>query len=118
MTSDDIKSQIQSAYSKAMGQPNFFRQRISQLSALFLHIRLYGRDSGIDFAQSHIHEIIADAIQAAECKNSHIEINCHGWGRAAIDGLASALQNETGLTVDINNTTLKLSWADPTPRLL
>ena len=70
MTPEQIRQQVQAAYRQAMQNRNVF------------------------------HAIVREAKEAAECKASSITMTIGGFGRSALDGMAQALQQLTGLQVE------------------
>ncbi len=47
----------------------------------------------------------------AECKLTFMDIPVHGFGKAAIQGMAQALRELTGLEVDVSGSAVRLVWA-------
>ena len=100
MTPEQIRQQVQAAYRQAMQNRNVFHQRSSGVDHLFRGLKLYGREAAVDFVETHLDAIVREAKEAAECKASSITMTIGGFGRSALDGMAQALQQLTGLQVE------------------
>ncbi|MBE7198125.1 MAG: hypothetical protein INR70_10015 [Parafilimonas terrae] len=92
--------------------------RGSNIHYLFRDTRLYGRDAGTDFVETNLEQIVQEAVSMAECKSPSLEIPPHGFGRAAVEGMAQALRDLTILNVEVNASSLRLVWAAPNPGLV
>lgn len=66
----------------------------------------------MDFVETHLDAIVREAKEAAECKAPSITMTIGGFGRSALDGMAQALQQLTGLQVDASGSTVTLAWAE------
>ncbi|WP_162242244.1 hypothetical protein [Methylobacterium sp. Leaf123] len=42
----------------------------------------------------------------------------HGWGKAALYGMAQALRDLTSLKAEVSRTTVRLVWAEANPGLV
>ena len=112
MTSEQISQQVQAAYRQAMQNRNVQYKRSSGIEYLLRGLKLYGRDAGVDFAKTHLDAIVREAIEAAGYKASSIAMTAGGFGRSALDGMARALQQLTGLQVYASGSTVTLAWAE------
>ena len=117
MSPEEIKKKVQDVYQGAMANRSVQWQRQSGSSSLFHDVKLYGKDAGTDFAQTHLEAIVQEAVAIAKCKEASLSITLSGWGMAALEGLAQALHELTTLQVHVSGSTIILSWADATPRL-
>lgn len=114
MTPEEIKAKVQEAYVRALADHNVQRQRYqsSGIDDLFRDVKLYGREAGIDFAETNLDRIVQEAIETAQCKAPALEMTVYGFGRAALDGMAHALREFTDLKVEVHRTTtVRLIWA-------
>lgn len=112
MTSEEVNAKVKEAYAKAQENRNVQRQRISSsIHDLFRDVKLYGREAGIDFAETHLDRIVHEAIETAGCRAPALEMTVYGFGRAALDGVAHALRELTALKVEVQGTTIRLIWA-------
>lgn len=117
MTPGEIKGKIQGAYTSAMSNRSMQMSRGSNIHYLFRETRLYGRDAGTDFVETNLGQIVQEAVSMAECRSPSLEIPAHGFGRAAVEGMAQALRDLTDLNVDVSASGLRLVWAVPKPGL-
>ncbi|WP_437871810.1 hypothetical protein ACSD7O_01565 [Methylorubrum extorquens] len=118
MTPQEIKTKVQGSYLRALENRSLQRHRSSGLYDLFRDVKLYGRDAGVDFAETNLARIVNEAVEMAGCKDASLEVQVHGWGRAALDGLAKALRDLTSLKVEVNGSTVRLVWAEANPGLV
>ena len=118
MTPEEIKAKVQGAHVKALENRNVWRQRSSGIHDLFRDVKLYGREAGIDFAETHLDRIVQEAVETAGCRDPALEMMVHGFGRAALDGMAHALRELTALKVEVHRTTVRLVWAEMSPGLV
>jgi hypothetical protein len=116
MPSGEIKAKVQGAYTTAL--ENRFMQRHRSSHDLFRDVKLYGREAGIDFVDTHLERIVQEAVETAGCKESSLEMMIHGSGRAALQGVAHALREATSLKVEVNNSSVRLIWAEAKPGLV
>jgi len=117
MSPEEIKSKIQSEFIKSLNNTNSMYSRNSYFP-LFQDVRLYGYDSGRDFAETHISEIVEEAVQTAKTKKTELELSPYRFGTKAIDGFADGLRELTSLKVDIKGSKVVIIWGDATPRLV
>jgi len=115
MTPEEIKAKIQGAHRKAVENRSVQRQRYPGLSDLFREVRLYGRDAGVDFIETHLSRIVNEAVEMAECKATYLELTAHGFGLAAVEGMAQALRDLTALKVEVDKATVRVIWSEPNP---
>ncbi len=115
MTPEEIKSKVQGTHGRAMENRSMQRQRYSSISDLFRDVKLYGREAGVDFVETHLQRIVNEAVDTAECKDGSLELTAYGFGRAALEGRAQALRDLTALTVEADKSTIRLVWAEPNP---
>lgn len=118
MEPEEIKAKVQGAYVRAINNRNMWRQRGSRIQDLFRGVHLYGRDAAVDFVDTHLHRIVQEAVDMAECKDTLLSITTEGFGRAALDAMAEALRERTSLKVEVAGATLRLIWAEATPGLV
>ncbi|WP_461655688.1 hypothetical protein [Methylorubrum aminovorans] len=118
MTPQEIKAKIQDAYVKALENRFMQWHRSSGIYDLFRDVKLYGRDAGVDFVETNLGRIVNEAVEMAGCKDASLELQVHGWGRAALDGMAQALRDLTALKVEVNGTRVRLIWAEANPGLV
>ncbi|MCY1643161.1 hypothetical protein [Methylorubrum sp. SL192] len=118
MTPQEIKAKVQGAYVKALENRFMQRHRSSGIYDLFRAVKLYGRDAGADFAETNLGRIVNEAAEMAGCKEASLEMLVHGWGKAALDGMAQALRDLTSLKVEVSRTTVRLVWAEANPGLV
>jgi hypothetical protein len=116
MSSGEIKGKIQGAYTKAL--ENRFVERSRSSHDLFRDVKLYGREAGIDFVETHLEKIVQEAVETAGCKQVCLEMMVHGSGRGALQGVADALREATSLKVEVNNSSVRLIWAETKPGLV
>ncbi|MEL6064584.1 MULTISPECIES: hypothetical protein [unclassified Methylobacterium] len=112
MTPAEIKARVQGAYREAMGNRSMQRQRSSRIHDLARDARLYGRDAGADSAQMHLGRLVDEAVGMAGCKDAALELTLNGSGRAALEGLAQAPRDLTGLKAEVDGTTVRLIWTE------
>jgi hypothetical protein len=115
MKPDEIKAKVQGAYQKAMANRSMQMMRDSIAHRLLRDVRLYGRDAGADFVETHLDGKVQEAVSMAECRSTSLEIPAYGFCRAAVEGITQALRDLTGLKVDASGTTVRLIWAEPSP---
>lgn len=118
MTSEQTKAKIQHAYVKAVQDRFCHKHRSDNIGHLLSDLRLYGRDAGIDFAMTHLDEIVQEAAETAECKAPCLEMMCRRFGQAALNGIAHTLREHTGLRVDVKRSSVVLVWAEESPSLI
>ena len=118
MTPGEIKAKVQGAYVKALENRSMQRYRGSSSQELFRDLKLYGRDAGTDFVETNLAWIVQEAVETAECKGASLELTPYGFGRSALEGMAQALRDLTGLKVDSSGKTIRLIWAETTPGLV
>ena len=118
MKPDEIKSKVQGAYQRAMANRSMQKMRDTGVHRLLRDVRLYGRDAGADFVETHLDGIVQEAVSMAECRSASLEIPAYGFGRAAVEGMIQALRDLTGLKVDASGTTIRLIWGEPSPGLV
>ena len=116
---EQVKQRIQEAYTKAVQNTGMYMSRSSSgFSHLFRDLKLYGRDAGVDFIETHLDEVVREAVAEAECGKSRMTLAAFGFGRSAVDGMASSLRARTALKVEIQGSAVCLIWAEPSPGLL
>lgn len=98
-----------------MANSSMHMSRSSGIHHLFRDVRLFGADAGKDFVETNMENIVREAVGMAECKLASLEIPAHGFGRAAIEGMAQALRELTALEVDVSGNVVRLVWARPAP---
>ena len=118
MTPQEIKAKVQDAYMKARANRFVERQRSSRVDDLFRGVKLYGRDAGTDFGETNLDRLIEEAVETAGCKDTCLDMHVHGWGRAAVDGVAQALRDRTSLKVEVAGSTVRIIWAEDNPGLV
>lgn len=118
MTPEEVKAKVREAYGKAQKNRNVWWQRNSGINDLFRDVKLYGREAGIDFSKTHLDKIVHEAVETAGCGVPALEMTIHGFGRAALDGMAHALREFTALDVEVHGTTVKLIWEETSPGLV
>ena len=117
MSSEQIKLRIQNAY-RASLTSNTFYSRSSTIDYIFRDIHLFGREAGSDFIHTFSNEIVEEAVAVAKTRQPSMHINVSKSGKSALEGVAQALRDLTGLTVEISHSTVTMTWADETPRML
>lgn len=114
-----VKVRVQQAYSKAVADRFTFHSKSgSSIDCVLRDVRLYGRDAAVDFVDTHLDAFIQEAVAAAECKQPSTTIHLSHWGRSAVAGMASRLEELTALRIDTAGNALKVIWADTTPNLI
>ena len=110
MDPEEIRSRVAACYDAAMAQ-SALHQRTSPMTQNLLHgARLFGREAGYDFVETHIDTFVRDAVEAAECRQSSLTFAISGSGRAAIEGMVEALRDLTHLSVQASQATVMVSW--------
>jgi hypothetical protein len=110
MSPEEIKANVQDAYTQAI--QNRFVEKSRSSRELFRDVKLYGRDAGIDFVETHLEHIVEEAVETAGCKKASMEMMVYESGRAALQGVAHALREATSLKVEVNNSSVRLIWAE------
>ena len=111
MTPAEIEAKVRGAHAEALGNRLMQRRRSSRIDDLVRDARLYGREAGADFARTHLGRLVDEAVGVAGCREGALELALHGSGHAALEGLAQALRELTGLKAEVDGTTVGLSWA-------
>ncbi|MEE7462748.1 hypothetical protein MFUR16E_16495 [Methylobacterium fujisawaense] len=111
MTPAEIEAKVRGAHAEALANRFMQRRRSSRIDDLVRDARLYGREAGADFAETHLGRLVDEAVGVAGCKEGALELTLHGSGHAALEGLAQTLRELTGLEVEVVGTTVRLSWA-------
>lgn len=112
MTPESIKRKVQDAYLKAMGDRSTQWQPQSGIQHLLRDVKIFGREAGVDFAETNLEGIVREAVAAAECKEASLTLTASGCGRAAARGMAESLAELTGLKVDATGQGIRLTWGD------
>ena len=115
MTPTEIKAKVQDTHRRAMSNASLQMSRDGGVHHLFRDVKLYGRDAGVDFVETNIGQIVQEAVLMAECKRPSLEIPAYGFGKAAVAGMAQALEDLTALKIEVKGNTLQLIWAQPNP---
>ncbi|AWN49459.1 hypothetical protein DK419_26555 [Methylobacterium terrae] len=115
MTSAEIKAKVQDTHRRAMQSRSIQMSRDSGIQHIFQDVRLFGREAGADFVGTNLERIVREAVTRAECRDNALDVPVHGFGRAAVAGMAQALRELTDLTVEENVNTLRLILAVPSP---
>ena len=115
MSSQEIKARVQEAHRKAMANFSMQMSRSPSIHHLLRDVRLFGGDAGRDFVETNLENIVREAVAVAECKLTFMDIPVHGFGKAAIHGMAQALRELTGLEVDVSGSAVRLVWARTAP---
>ena len=118
MTPEEIKAQIQAAYMQAIGNRNSQKYRSGNIGHLFRDVTLYGQDAGVDFVETHIGQIVHEAVETAECKSPALELTLHGVGLSARKGMAETLRKLTDLKIELTQSQLRMIWAEAQPGLI
>ena len=118
MTPEQIKNKVQDSYIRVIENGFMHRQRSSNIHRLFHGMKLYGRDAGIDFVETHLENIIQEAVESAGCKDTSLTMMVDGFGRAAVEGITYALRQLTALKVDVGRSIITVSWVEANPGLL
>ncbi|GJE38036.1 hypothetical protein [Methylobacterium persicinum] len=111
MTPAEIEAKVRGAHVEALRNRFMQRHRSPRITDLFRDVRLYGREAGVDFAETHLGRLVDEAVGVAGCRECALEMTLPGSGRAALEGMAQALRDLTGLEVEVDGTTVRLSWA-------
>jgi hypothetical protein len=111
VTPAEIEFKVRGSHVEALGNRFMQRRRSSRFDDLARDARLYGREAGADFAETHLGRLVDEAVGVAGCREGALELTLHGSGHAALEGLAQALRELTGLKAEVDRTTVRLSWA-------
>lgn len=74
------------------------------------NVALYGREAGVDFAETHLDYIVQEATIAAGHRFGEMHTRFDNFGEAALAGVADTLRQRTGLIVDVKGPVLTLRW--------
>ena len=95
----------------------FMSRSGSGIEYMLRGIKLYGHDAGVDFVQTNLDAILEEAVAEAGCRKISLSIPTHGFGRAAVAGMASRLGELTAMKVDANASSITLTWASNAPQM-
>ncbi len=116
---EQIKKRIQDAYVEAISNRFSFRSRSgSETDHLVQSVKLFGREAGADFVETHIGMIAREAYEVARCKEMALMLPTYGYGRSAMLAMAEKLRDLTDLKADVNGSTVVLTWAETNPGLV
>ena len=85
MTPAEIEAKVRGAHAEALGNRFMQRRRSSRIDDLVRDARLYGREAGADFAETHLGRLVDEAVGVAGCKEGALELTLHGSGHAALE---------------------------------
>ena len=88
------------------------------INHLLLDVKLYARDAGTDFVESHLGLIMHQAVAMAECRSASLDILAYGFGRAAIEDMTRTLLDLTAMKAEADGSMIRLIRAEPTPLLV
>ncbi|MBA9068168.1 hypothetical protein FHR71_001909 [Methylobacterium sp. RAS18] len=117
MSPEKFKSEVQAAYSKAIGNTNSWRSYTEQSHRIFDGVTVFGREAGIDLVETSIGAILQEAVHAAEAKRTSLSLRPGKVGKAAFAGMVEALGKMTGLPVSEGSGVITLAWAKDEPQL-
>lgn len=118
-TPEQIKKRIQDVYLKAISDRFSSRSRSgSEIDHLVQAAKLYGRDAGVDFIETHLPLIAREACEVARCKEKSLTLPTYGYGRSAMVGMVEKLRELTALKAEVNASTVVLTWAEANPGLV
>jgi len=118
MSPAKFKSEVQTAYSRAIGSTNSWQHYTDQTYQLFDGITVFGRDAGVDLIQTLIGSILREAVEAAEAKKTSIQLRPGKTGTAALAGMVETLHELSGLPVTESNGVITLAWVKEEPEFL
>ena len=118
MTPEQIKAKIQNAFQNAPTNVSYGRFGSTEIEHLMRDLRLFGHDAGIDFIETYFDKIVSEAVGMATQRNSSMSMPLYGCGKLAVAAIAQDLRDRTMLNVDVSNSTITLTWADNSPRLI
>ncbi|MCJ2088529.1 hypothetical protein MKK88_21475 [Methylobacterium sp. E-005] len=98
-----------------MANSSMQMSRSTSIQHLLRDVALFGGDAGRDFVGTNLNDLVREAVAVAVCKLALMHIPVHGFGKAAIQGMAQALRVLTGLEVDVSGKAVRLVWARPAP---
>lgn len=114
MSAVDVRENVISVYNAAIANKNHAVEvRSLEIAALLNGLRLFGREAGSDFIETHIDVVIAEAIANAKGKRPSMTIRTYGSGIAAIEGMVAALETLTSLNVKFvggREHKIEISW--------
>lgn len=114
-----IKKQIEDAYSEAISNRfTSWSRGGSGIDHLVQGVKLYGRDAGMDFVDSHLSEITREALEEARCKKPSLTLPTYQFGQSAIAGMMDRLAELTALKVSMSGKAVVLTWAEANPGLV
>ena len=116
MTPEKFKSDVQTAYKKAIANRNSWTHH-DEHNRIFDGITVFGREAGVDLIQSVIGSIAREAVQAAEAKRNALTLRPGKVGKAALTGMVETLREMTGLPVSEGNGVITIAWAKDEPDL-
>ena len=117
MSPEKFKSDVQTAYKRAIANRNSWTHHNDQSHRIFDGIVVFGREAGIDLIQTVIGSILHEAVHAAEAKQTALTLRPGKTGKAAIAGMVETLQETTGLLVSETNGVITIALAKDEPDL-
>lgn len=117
MTPEKFKSDVQTAYKKAISETNSQTFYDDHTHRIFDGIPVFGRESGVDLVQTVIGSILQEAVHAAEAKKRSMTLRPGRIGKGALAGIVDTLREMTGLPVTEGNGVITIAWAKDEPSL-
>ncbi len=117
MSPEKFKSDVQSAYKKAVSETNSQTFYDDHTHRIFGGIPVLGRESAVDLAQTVIGSILQEAVHAAEAKKRSMTLRPGRIGKAALAGIVDTMRKMPRLPVKEGNGVITITWAKDEPSL-
>lgn len=117
MSPEKFKSDVQTAYKKAISETHSWPHHDDHTHRIFDGVTVFGREAGVDLVQTVIGSILQEAVHAAEAKKASMTLRPGRIGKAALAAMVDALREVTGLPVTEGNGVITIAWAKEEPSL-
>lgn len=115
MSPEQFRNDVRTAYEKAIANTNSQADYVDETRRLFEDITIFGKDAGVDLAQTLLSSILQEAVHAAAAKKQAIMLRPGKIGLAALTALVDTLGELTGLPVTYDKGFITITWATDEP---